>query len=271
MKKLDGEPRLSRLRYKRQPNQTTFLLSLRFPSQVHTLRGAPATAEAYVVVPHTASGSTSSGGEIGGTLRMANGVASNAVAAAGTRIEYTVQWQNKTACHAPETIWWSNNPLATQSDAQTIDRWDGHGGASGGGSWAIDKMGSLVDPLSADLRTTDRAKDGSTRIGPNGANATCGLSGYGPSGQLGCGVHLHVMGEGGATYRTQKLEDEEERVRGERGKAAVRSINIASPDVALVSLGMASQFPTPLAPPDMAGGVHFSMVSNTWNTNCEFT
>ena len=34
-------------------------------------------------------------------------------------------------------------------------------------------------------------------------------------------------------------------------------------------MGLPSPFPKPLAPPDMrnGGGVHFSMVSNTWNTN----
>jgi hypothetical protein len=44
---------------------------------------------------------------------------------------------------------------------------------------------------------------------------------------------------------------------------------ITAPDVALVSLGAASPFPTPLAPPDMTLGAHFSMSSNIWNTNCK--
>lgn len=227
LKKLDGTPRLVRLQYRQQPTQsrTDFLLSLQFPKDAHELRGAPTTAEVHVVVPHTAQ--AGAGTAIGG----------------GTLIEYTVQWWNKTACHAPETMWWSSNPRTVAAPAA----------AAAAGSWTIDKMGSLVDPLSADLRETDRAQDG-TRIGPNGANATCGLSGYGPSGQLGCGVHLHAVGEGGVTYTTRERQ---------------RSINFASLDVALVSMGLPSPFPTPLAPPDMSngGGVHFSMVSNTWNTN----
>ena len=199
------------------------------------MRGAPTTAEVHVVVPHTAQ---SSGSQIPG--------AGAAVGGLGAKIDYTVQWWNKTACHAPETIWWSSNPRTEAAPAAAAV-------AAAVGSWTIDKMGSLVDPLSADLRETDRAQDG-TRIGPNGANATCGLSGYGPSGQLGCGVHLHAVGEGGVTYTTRERQ---------------RSINFASLDVALVSMGLPSPFPTPLAPPDMSngGGVHFSMVSNTWNTN----
>jgi hypothetical protein len=227
-----------RLRYQQQPAQsrTEFLLSLQFPKDAHELRGAPTTAEVHVVVPHTAQSSAS---EIPGAGAAAGGL--------GAKIEYTVQWWNKTACHAPETIWWSSNPRTEAAPVAAA--------AAAAGSWTIDKMGSLVDPLSADLRETDRAQDG-TRIGPNGANATCGLSGYGPSGQLGCGVHLHAVGEGGVmlTYRTHQRQ---------------RSINIAALDVALVSMGLPSPFPTPLVPPDMrnGGGVHFSMVSNTWNTN----
>ena len=52
----------------------------------------------------------------------------------GLQVNYAVQWHNKTRCHAPETIWLSNVPAGTGSEG-----------------WALDKLGSWVDPLEANL------------------------------------------------------------------------------------------------------------------------
>lgn len=78
-------------------------------------------------------------------------------------LQYTLQWFNKTACHAPETLWLLNSPATTEA-----------------AGWGLDKLGSEVNPLDVDLSTPTRA---------------C------PRGNT-CGVHLHAVGsDGGAVYR----------------------------------------------------------------------
>jgi hypothetical protein len=121
-------------------------------------------------------------------------------------VNVTLQWFNKTMTHVPETIWMSHIPTAT---ART--------------GWTIDKMGSAMNPLDADLNDDGHC---------NPAGTTCG-------------VHLHAVGDGGATYD------------GPEGRLSLRSI-----DSALVSVGSATPVPTPLTVPNTLGGIHFALVGN---------
>lgn len=205
--KMDAPATLIRLQYRAGPTPS-FLLTLAFPTQVHALRGAPASVEVLVMVNRGDS-------------------------AGAATVDYTVQWRNKTACHVPETLWFSNNPTTPVN-----------------GSWAVDKLGSPVNPLDANLTTTGIGP----HLAPDGANGTCGATGVGPSGQLTCGVNLHAVGDGGASFT------------GDQGE---ESITIASTDVALVAVGEATPFPQVSGPPDPTKGIHFAMVGNIWNTNCE--
>jgi len=129
-------------------------------------------------------------------------------------LSYSLQWADKTPTHLPETLWLLNRPKVTNE-----------------AGWRIDKLGSAVDPRDADLGFTD---------------GTCDPT----SGPTTCGVHLHAVGEGGASYR------------GQEGNLVLRSL-----DTMLVSVGEPIAVPTPLKPPDVLGGVHFSLVDNIWNTN----
>jgi hypothetical protein len=108
--KMNGIPSLRSIRHRlaEAGNSTDFWLSMDFPVDVHEQRGAPQSAEALITVPHASSKSSPF----------------TAV------IEYTLQWRNKTACHAPEVLWFSNAPSASQPSG-----------------WVIDKMGSWLNPL----------------------------------------------------------------------------------------------------------------------------
>ena len=125
--------------------------------------------------------------------------------------QHTLQWFNKTACHAPEALWLLNSPAI-----------------SAAAGWGLDKLGSEVNPLDADLNTPTR---------------TC------PTGNT-CGVHLHAVGDGGAVYR------------GVEG-----TLRLQSRDSMLLSVGEPLPAPTPLATPDPLGGIHFDLLNNLWNTN----
>ena len=103
----------------------------------HMVRGAPAVVEVLVEV----------------------GVAADTGA---IHLNYTVQWHNKTTTHAPETIWVSSVPQASN--------------ASG---WLIDKMNAQLNPIDANLSSF------SGNCNPHRAT---------------CGVHLHGVQEGGAEY-----------------------------------------------------------------------
>ena len=94
---------------------------------------------------------------------------------------------------------------------------------------------SLVNPLDADLTKNNG--------GPWNNGGTCN-----PSGTT-CGVHLHAV-DSGAFYS------------GTEGKLGLKSL-----DSMLVSIGDPLPAPTPLVAPNPLGGVHFSLVDNTWNTN----
>ena len=188
---MNSNATLQKLQRKAGTTNTTFKLLMTMDPKVHTERGAPATLEALVVVPHAAS-------------------ASGAV-----EIEYTLQWFDKTPCHAPETIWLRNSPNVKDATA-----------------WRIDKLGSMVNPLDADLTKNN-----------GGPRRTCDRSG------TTCGVHLHAV-DTGAFYS------------GSEGKLGLKSL-----DSVLVSIGDPLPAPTPLMVPDPLGGVHFSLVDNTWNTN----
>ena len=48
------------------------------------------------------------------------------------------------------------------------------------------------------------------------------------------------------------------------------ALRLVSLDSALVSIGTPDPVPTPLTTPNPAGGVHFALVGNTWNTNYPF-
>jgi len=161
------------------------LLDMRFPARLHGERGAPATAQAL--------------------LRCE-----------ASTISYTLRWFNKTATHAPETIWLSNQPIGLTDAA---------------GAVTLDKLGSPIDALDADLGC-----DGKQR--------------------LTCGVHLHGVGDGGVLLR----------LRTDRTTA----MRLAPVDSALVSVGTADPVPTPLARPDPTHGIHFGLVGNIWNTNYPF-
>jgi len=129
-------------------------------------------------------------------------------------LSYTLQWAGKTSTHAPETLWLLNRPRVSAANG-----------------WRLDKLGRPVNPLDADLGFSD---------------GTCNPS-IGPTT---CGVHLHAVGDGGASYE------------GPEGSLVVRSL-----DSMLVSVGEPIAVPTPLKPPDALRGVHFSLVDNVWNTN----
>jgi hypothetical protein len=177
-----------------QAQPQAILLSLQISDhETHAERGAPATAEILYEISNTATG--------------------------GLALNVTVQWFNKTMCHAPETIWLSNVPVV---------------GSSKG--WLMDKMGQPIDPLDADLRGTNKGAPECNSVGTT------------------CGVHLHAVGDGGVSYT------------GSEGAISLRSL-----DSALVSIGSAIPVPTPLLVPDpKAGGVHFALVGNIWNTNYPF-
>ncbi len=159
------------------------LLGLDMSGPAHEERGAPASFDAL--------------------LECSNGA-----------IDYTLRWYNKTATHAPETVWFSSVPEVG-------------GGAQG--TVILDKLGLGVDAADADLGGCD------------GHRRTCG-------------VHLHGVGDGGAL------------IRGPGGRA----VRIISLDSSLVSVGSANGYPTPLVRPDPAGGVHYALVGNMWNTNYPF-
>ena len=141
------------------------------------------------------------------------------------QVNYTLQWYNKTRSHAPETIWLSNIPAGTSATG-----------------WKMDKLGSWIDPLEANL-------DGSNGQVQNGG----GLYGDGgtctPDGTT-CGTHLHAVNRRGISYT-----------------APDRAFTASSVDSALLSFGSATPVPTPLSVPDPTGGVHWALVGNIWNTN----
>jgi len=46
-----------------------------------------------------------------------------------------------------------------------------------------------------------------------------------------------------------------------------RSVQINSPDVAVICAGQTTPFPTPYTPPDLTQGMSFNLYNNIWNTN----
>eukprot|EP00038_Savillea_parva_P009725 m.185439 g.185439 ORF g.185439 m.185439 type:complete len:909 (-) comp16452_c0_seq1:57-2783(-) len=134
----------------------------------------------------------------------------------GFSVDVTAQWFNKTMTHAPETIWFSNTPAVSSKT-----------------SWTMDKLGTMMNPLDADLDGI-----GGGQCVPDGTT---------------CGVHLHAVGNRGVQYT------------GPEGTLTMTSV-----DSALVSVGSATPVPTPLTVPDPLGGIHFALVGNIWNTNYPF-
>ena len=131
----------------------------------------------------------------------------------GAAISVALQWKGKTAFHGPETVWLSNTPAVSST----------HG-------WAIDKLGSMMDPLDADLTNT---MPGSPGCNPH---------------QTTCGTHLHNVNSGVFF----------------KGTGAVGTLALKPLDSGLVSVGLPLAVPTPLVAPDPAGGVHFALVGNIW-------
>jgi hypothetical protein len=193
---LNSTAKLTKLHRKVGTAGTSFKLTMTMPDHnVHTLRGAPALLEALVEVPHTTD------------------------ATGAVEIGYTLQWFNKTATKAPETIWLLNSPAVKDPTA-----------------WRLGKLGAMINPLDANLT-----------IGADGTH--CAPS---PDGRLvgdTCGVHLHAV-DSGAFYD------------GSEGK-----LGLVSLDSMLVSVGDPLPSPGPYITPDPLGGVHFSLVDNSWNTN----
>ena len=83
------------------------------------------------------------------------------------------------ACHAPETIWLSNMPKTGKA-----------------GGWLLNKLGSLVDPLDANLTGTNVYHD--IHAGGRASSITVaggrgrGVPGCNPH-EATCGVHLHAV------------------------------------------------------------------------------
>ena len=114
---LNSNARITALSRKVGVAETAFKLTMKMPdNNVHAVRGAPALLEALVQVPHVSQDNATGG-------------------SAEVEIGYTLQWFNKTATKAPETIWLRNQPAATR-DAT---------------AWRIHKLGSMINPLDADL------------------------------------------------------------------------------------------------------------------------
>eukprot|EP00912_Choanoflagellata_sp_UC4_P001668 UC4_evm5s1059 len=133
---------LTKLQKKDNGDSVSFLLGLTIESmQSHSSRGAPLIAEVLIETATTNS-----------TLQM----------------NYTIQWHNKTRCHAPETIWLSNIPSGTASKG-----------------WGIDKLGQWIDPLEANL-----GQGSQNGGGVYGKGDECN-----PEGTT-CGVHLHAVNTG---------------------------------------------------------------------------
>ena len=106
------------------------VLDLEFSREAHEQRGAPATAQAKLVC-----GSRSVAGSLAGD--------SSATAPPPpplATISYTLRWFNKTATHAPETIWLSNKPLHL-ADLERLPA------SAGRGRVAMDKIGLAVQQL----------------------------------------------------------------------------------------------------------------------------
>ena len=101
--------------------------------------------------------------------------------------------------------------------------------------WRIDKLGTMINPLDANLS-----------VGADGTHCTPSTDGR--AGAT-CGVHLHAV-DSGAFYS------------GTEGKLGLLSL-----DSMLVSVGEPLPSPGPYVTPNPLGGVHFSLVDNTWNTN----
>lgn len=164
--------------------------------------------------------------ERGAPLKAEVLVETATTATGALQVNYTLQWHNKTRSHAPETMWLSNIPAGTTADG-----------------WKMDKLGSWIDPLEANL-------DGSNGQVQNGG----GLYGDGgtctPEGTT-CGTHLHAV-DRGVTYTAP---------------AGGNAFTARSIDSALLSFGSATPVPTPLSVPDPTGGVHWALVGNIWNTN----
>lgn len=164
--------------------------------------------------------------ERGAPLKAEVLVETATTATGALQVNYTLQWHNKTRSHAPETMWLSNIPAGTTADG-----------------WKMDKLGSWIDPLEANL-------DGSNGQVQNGG----GLYGDGgtctPEGTT-CGTHLHAV-DRGVTYTAP---------------AGGNAFTARSIDTALLSFGSATPVPTPLSVPDPTGGVHWALVGNIWNTN----
>ena len=104
-------------------------------------------------------------------------------------------------------------------------------------AWRLDKLAAMINPLDANLSI---GADG-TRCSPSADGRTGGT----------CGVHLHAV-DSGAFYS------------GSEGKLGLSSL-----DTMLVSVGDPLPSPGPYITPNPLGGVHFSLVDNTWNTNCK--
>ena len=206
-----------------------FLLDLSFDELAHNERGAPADATAHLVVTHSAFAAIARRrlaalprDSLSALQRAELAAASTA---ASTTISYTLLLRNKTACHGPETMWWSSRPAVGNTT----------------GEWVMDKLGSSIGVSETNLTGQD----------PTSPENDEGCDGF----RVTCGGHMHAIGEGGISY-------------GSTPSAPV--ITLASPDVALISVGPALPVPTPLVVPDMAQGVHFSLVNNIWNTNYPF-
>ena len=87
-------------------------------------------------------------------------------------------------------------------------------------------------------------------------------------------LELAVLGQVGAVHGIHHLVQPVLRPK-RLGPQHARQLRVMRPDhlahsldSMLVSVGEPLPAPTPLTVPDPLGGIHFSLVDNTWNTNC---
>jgi hypothetical protein len=140
---------------------------------------------------------------------------------------------NATGASVEYNLRWYNKSAAHAAESIWLTNMPATTDANG---WRLEKLGALINPRDADL--SDAVVD-----------SVCTYPGKT------CGVHLHAVGGGGVRYSTPKAD------------ASPAFFNIEPLDTALVSVGDPIATPTPLIAPDTAGGMHFSLYNNLWNTN----
>ena len=173
------------------------LLELTFPPQLHADFGCP--AKAWVRIAAGASAS-------------ANCAKKGTSSSASACVAATVSIYNKTATRLPEAFFVSSNPLG-----------------SGAGRWAMDKLGTDVDPLDV--------AQGASR-------------------------GLHAVASG-VKFSPKASHDDQEGDKNGQG-----SLFFGTKDAMIARWDGPLPFPTPLfRQPDLSKGLSYLVFDNIWNTN----